>query len=90
MVKLLRAFTLGLSVGIVPAQGSETELIRLVRQNCRACNGMTLQGGLGTPLTREALADVARIAEVLGLACRVYDVLFSTSMLKKTGLRIAP
>ncbi len=38
----------------------------------------------------DALADVARIAELLGLACRAYDVLFSTRILKKTGLRIAP
>jgi cytochrome c55X len=35
----------------------ERGLIHLVRQDCGACHGMTLQGGLGTPLTREALAD---------------------------------
>ncbi len=33
------------------------ELIRLVRQDCGSCHGMTLKGGLGSPLTREALAD---------------------------------
>jgi cytochrome c55X len=34
----------------------ETRLIRLVRQDCGSCHGMTLKGGLGKPLTREALA----------------------------------
>lgn len=36
-----------------------------------------------------ALADVARIAEILGSSCRGHEVLFSTRILKKTGLRIA-
>jgi DNA-binding Lrp family transcriptional regulator len=33
---------------------------------------------------------VARIAAVVGLAARAHDVLFSTRVLKKTGLRVAP
>jgi DNA-binding Lrp family transcriptional regulator len=33
---------------------------------------------------------VARIAAVAGLAARAHDVLFSTRVLKKTGLRVAP
>ena len=32
-------------------------LIRLVRQDCGACHGMHLTGGLGPALTRDALAD---------------------------------
>lgn len=36
-----------------------------------------------------ALAQVERIAAVLGAACRGHDVLFSSRILKKTGLRIA-
>ena len=35
---------------------SPRDLTRLVRQDCGSCHGMKLTGGLGTPLTREALA----------------------------------
>ncbi len=39
--------------------------------------------------TRETvMADVARIAAMLGPACRGHDVLYSTAILKKTGLRL--
>ena len=37
----------------------------------------------------EVAARVAQIAAVLGDACRAHDVLYSTAILKKTGLRIA-
>lgn len=49
------------SAGVVaespPARATldEAHLIRLVRQDCGSCHGMTLKGGLGKPLTREAL-----------------------------------
>lgn len=33
------------------------ELVHLVRQDCGSCHGMTLQGGLGLPLTPSALRD---------------------------------
>jgi DNA-binding Lrp family transcriptional regulator len=40
--------------------------------------------------TREEVREKsARIAEILGDACRASDILFSTEILKKTGLRIA-
>ncbi|WP_126446285.1 c-type cytochrome [Sulfuricystis multivorans] len=38
------------------AEPVSSEMIRLVRQDCGACHGMTLKGGLGKPLTREALS----------------------------------
>ncbi len=38
----------------------------------------------------EAQPLVARIAAVLGDACRAHDVLWSTRILKKTGLRLPP
>jgi siroheme decarboxylase len=37
----------------------------------------------------EALGRVAEIAVLLGSACRSHDTLFSSRILKKTGLRIA-
>ncbi|SMF27032.1 c-type cytochrome [Pseudogulbenkiania subflava] len=40
----------------------------LVRQDCGSCHGLTLKGGLGSPLTAEALAsrsDEALLATIL-------------------------
>lgn len=34
-------------------------------------------------------AEVARIAALLGPACRAHEVLYSTAILKKTGLRLS-
>jgi hypothetical protein len=36
----------------------------------------------------EVMAKVAEIARIIGSDCRAHDVLFSTRILKKTGLRI--
>lgn len=42
-------------------------------------------------ITRDqALAYVAQIEQILGAACRQHDVLFSTRILKKTGVRLTP
>lgn len=35
----------------------QNELIYLLRQDCGACHGMTLQGGLGPPLLPQTLAN---------------------------------
>jgi cytochrome c55X len=35
----------------------QAALIRLVRQDCGSCHGMRLNGGLGTPLTVQALSE---------------------------------
>ena len=41
----------------LPSEQRQQALVRLVRQDCGACHGMRLTGGLGPPLTRQALAD---------------------------------
>ncbi|BAP57173.1 c-type cytochrome c55x [Thioploca ingrica] len=38
-------------------QPRQNELIYLLRQDCGACHGMTLQGGLGPPLLPQTLAN---------------------------------
>ena len=54
---MLRALPILLCLATTVQAASPDELIHLVRQDCGACHGMTLQGGLGTPLTAAALAD---------------------------------
>ena len=40
-----------------PSPRRQHELIRLVRQDCGACHGMTLKGGLGSPLLPDSLRE---------------------------------
>ena len=40
-----------------PSAARRKELVHLVRQDCGACHGMTLKGGLGPALLPAALAD---------------------------------
>lgn len=51
-----------------PDFARQKELVRLVRQDCGSCHGMTLKGGLGPALLPETLAE--KPAE--GLAATIY------------------
>jgi cytochrome c55X len=58
----------GQSVAAEPDVARQKELVRLVRQDCGSCHGMTLQGGLGPALLPATLKD--KPAE--GLAATIY------------------
>ncbi len=45
------------SAGPAPDPARRAQLAHWLRDDCGACHGMTLKGGLGSPLTAEALAD---------------------------------
>ena len=47
----------GVCYGQTPGFSRQTELIRLVRQDCGSCHGTTLKGGLGPALTAQALRN---------------------------------
>ncbi len=49
-------FTAEAASAETPAPARAAELRHLLRQDCGACHGLTLQGGLGSPLTAAALA----------------------------------
>jgi cytochrome c55X len=51
-----------------PDAARQKELVRMVRQDCGSCHGMTLQGGLGPAL----LPDTLRDKPPEGLAATIY------------------
>ncbi len=52
--------TLAAPVAAQPSVARQAQLTRWLRDDCGACHGMTLQGGLGSPLTAAALAGKPR------------------------------
>lgn len=54
MALTLLALCAAVSAGEVPEE-RQRALVHLLRHDCGSCHGMTLEGGLGPPLTPEAL-----------------------------------
>jgi cytochrome c55X len=61
-----------------PTPQRQQALVRLVRQDCGSCHGMTLTGGLGPPLTRQALAE------------RSLDSIVATTLYGRPGTPMPP
>lgn len=71
MIPLPSAITVGLSLCLTalllgtgmaaaaetPAPPRQQVLLHLLKQDCGSCHGMSMKGGLGSPLTAASLAD---------------------------------
>lgn len=70
----LLALALPCSAEVLP--GRMAELEHMVTQDCGSCHGLTLKGGLGSPLTAEALSYAGPEA----LAATILDGVPGTAM----------
>ena len=59
-----------------PDPARQARLVRMVRQDCGSCHGLTRKGGLGSALTPDALAH----ADAEGLALIILDGVPGTAM----------
>lgn len=66
------------AIAAEPSPNRQRELIHLVRQDCGSCHGMQLTGGLGLPLTPQALKD------------RPFDGLVATVYYGRPGTAMPP
>ena len=57
---LLVLLPLSFSMAAAPSAARQAELEHLLTQDCGACHGLYLTGGLGPPLTPQALAGKSR------------------------------
>lgn len=69
-------FVSTVTIAAEPDVARQKELVRLVRQDCGSCHGMTLQGGLGPALLPATLKD--KPAD--GLAATIYYGRLGTPM----------
>ncbi len=71
---VLLALALPAGADIAPTRA--TELEHMVLQDCGSCHGLTMKGGLGRPLTTDALVHADRD----GLALIILDGVPGTAM----------
>lgn len=71
---IMAAASVSLAADISPQRQAELE--HMVVQDCGSCHGLTMKGGLGKPITPEALAGF----EKEGLAAIILDGVPETAM----------
>ena len=65
----------------------QAQLLRMLRQDCGSCHGLTMKGGLGAPLLPAALdgkSDEALIAVILGLGRALGETMAVTMVIGNT------
>lgn len=72
----LSLLALPLGVQAEPSPERRAELLYLVRQDCGSCHGLRMEGGLGLPLTQQALKGKDRD----GLAITIFQGRPGTTM----------
>ena len=73
---LLAVLALGAPAMAEVPSARKVELEHMVKQDCGSCHGLTMKGGLGSPLTPEALTH----APADGLALIILDGVPGTAM----------
>lgn len=59
MAKVITIGIILVSLACLPAAAQDHQrLEHILKQDCGSCHGMTLKGGLGRPITREAMKDL--------------------------------
>lgn len=76
MLRLAALLFLALPAAAEVTPERAARLEHIVIQDCGSCHGLTMKGGLGSPLTPEALAQ----AEPEGLATIILDGVPGTAM----------
>ena len=88
MWKILVGITFAIGIGfaaplvfasdVAPSRARQHQIIEMLREDCGSCHGMTLKGGLGPPLTPQALANKST------------DMLRATILNGRAGTPMAP
>jgi cytochrome c55X len=76
IARFLASFALLMALAVSSAAQDAERLEHMLTQDCGSCHGLTMRGGLGKPLTHEALAN----SEAQSIASIILDGVPGTAM----------